>query len=369
LAGHTLTLPGLRLDAITQTLADPANRVKLLKFLLYRESPNENGAREYYFYVNNEIPRFGPAPVGGTSQPASAPNASATNRSAVALAQGDGSLVYGRATDGASVLSEPKNVALAPDGRLYVTEGKAGRITAFNPDGTIAAAWGTAGQGDGQFQEPWGIAVAPNADVYVADTWNHRIQRFDANGAFLGAWGHLGDARGQVQSQAGLFYGPRAIAISPQGEVYVTDTGNKRIEVFGLDGAFHRTFGGEGSAPGQFQEPVGIAADPDGTVWVADAWNHRVQHLDAAGAPLGAFPISGAWDNQSITNKPYLALRPEGQIVVTYPDEGKMVVYTREGQQVSTTQTLPGGTAVGVAVGPNGRTYTVDGKNGVVVVR
>src|SRR5205823_4484826 len=154
-------------------------RLRLLKFLLYRQAPSDTGARGMVFCINKEIPALGPAPLGGVAASVPlAPGAAAPQpagqsaaRDAVLETQPDGTNVYGKTTDGRAVLSDPKNVAIAPDGTLYVVEGKGARVTAFNPDGTIGASWGGPGQGDGQFQEPWGIAVAPDGNVYVADTW------------------------------------------------------------------------------------------------------------------------------------------------------------------------------------------------------
>ncbi|HEX8968966.1 MAG TPA: flippase activity-associated protein Agl23, partial [Chloroflexota bacterium] len=288
---HRFEVPWLRFDVIGQILSNPDNRVRLLKFLIYRQAPGDSGARGMVFCVHREIPALGPAPLGATSTrgvAAAAPSgqqvvAQPAVRNAVLQSQPDGTIVYGKTAEGQAALSDPKNVAVGPDGRLYVVEGKAARVTVFNPDGTIAAGWGGPGQGDGQFQEPWGIAVAPNGNVYVADTWNHRVQYFDPNGAFLGKWGKLGDAKGSVTTDPGTFWGPRAIAISPAGEVFVTDTGNKRVQVFGLDGSFKRMFGGSGSAPGQFNEQVGLTLDARGNVWVADAWNNRIQELSPNG--------------------------------------------------------------------------------------
>jgi DNA-binding beta-propeller fold protein YncE len=241
-------------------------------------------------------------------------------------------------------------------------------VTVFNPDGTIAASWGGPGQGNGQFQEPWGIAVAPNGNVYVADTWNHRVQYFDPSGKFLGKFGRLGDAKGQVGTDPGAFWGPRAIAISPSGEVYVTDTGNKRVQVFTLDGQFVRMFGGAGSEPGQFNEPVGVALDSAGDVWVADAWNQRVQKLDPEGTPLASFPVTEGWSSQTITNKPYLAVDRQGLIAVTLPDQGRVVVFDPEGVPQRQLQLPSNGTAVGVSVAPDGRILVADARNGLAAV-
>ncbi len=368
IAGRGIELPWLRFDVIGQTLADPQNQLKLLKFLVYREPPNELGARQFYFYVNTNVPSLGPAPVGQPSAaPARAPAVPQQPRQAVAQSQADGTTIFGRSAQGTSVLSDPKDIAFGPDGKLYVVEGRADRVTVFNPDGSIATSWGSAGQADGQFQEPWGIAVAPNGNVYVADTWNHRIQYFDPSGRFLGKWGRLGDAKGRVDADESVFWGPRSLAISARGEVYVTDTGNKRVQVFGLDGAFRRMFGGEGSQAGQLREPVGLALDRDENLWVADAWNRRIQKLDPQGQALAQVPVPSGWEDQSITNKPYLAVDPQGRVVATFPDSGRSLTLAADGSPVQQFQVPQGGSAVGVALGPGNQIYVADARNGVVV--
>ena len=369
---HRFEVPWLRFDLIGQTLSNPDNRLKLLKFLLYREAPGDTGARGMLFCVNKEIPALGPAPLSGTvaaapaaaQQPAvaSAPAA----RDTVLQSLPDGTQVYGKMASGQAALVDPKNMAVGPDGRIYVVEGKPARVTVFNADGTFATSWGQPGQGDGQFQEPWGIAVAPDGNVYVADTWNHRIQYFDPSGKFLGKWGKLGDAKGSTTSDPGVFWGPRAIAISSAGEVYVTDTGNKRVQVFGLDGTFKRMFGGTGSDPGQFNEQVGLTLDAHGNVWVADTWNHRIQELSPNGDPLTSFAVSGGWDSQAVSNKPYIAVLPNGDVAATFPDQGRAVLYDASGAQIQDVS-LPGGTSpVGVADAPGGRLLIADSRGNVI---
>jgi uncharacterized protein (TIGR03663 family) len=369
---HRFEVPWLRFDLIGQTLSNPDNRLKLLKFLIYREAPGDTGARGMLFCVNKEVPGLGPAPVGtaGTAGAAAAPVQAVAvplaARDTVLQSLGDGTQVFGKTADGQPVLSDPKNVAVGPDGRTYVVEGKANRVTAFNPDGSVAASWGGPGQGDGQFQEPWGVAVAPNGNVYVADTWNHRIQYFDPTGKFLGKWGKLGDAKGSATSDPGVFWGPRAIAINPQGEVFVTDTGNKRVQVFGLDGTFKRMFGGAGSAPGQFNEEVGLSLDPEGNVWVADTWNNRVQKLSPDGTPLSSFAVPSGWQSQAVTNKPYLTVDPQGRVIVTVPDAGHVMMFDPNGQQLKDIAVPSGAAPVGVAVAPDGRLLVADARGNVV---
>jgi uncharacterized protein (TIGR03663 family) len=377
---HRFEVPWLRFDVIGQTLSNPDNRMKLLKFLLYRQAPAETGARGMVFCIHKEIPALGPAPVGGTPAPnALAPAAAAAGqqvaqqqvgkpaaREASLQTMPDGSEVFGRSNDGQPQLIDPKNVAVGPDGRMYVVEGKAARVTAFNSDGSIATSWGGPGSGDGQFQEPWGVAVAPNGNVYVADTWNHRVQYFDPDGKFLGTWGKLGDAKGRVDTDEGIFWGPRAVAISPAGEVYVTDTGNKRVQVFGLDGTFKRMFGGDGTAPGQFKEQVGITLDSQNNVWVADTWNARIQELSPEGTPVKQVPVAGCgWESQAVTNKPYVAVDQDGQIIVSCPDQGRLQIFSPDGQPLSTIP-LSGAVPIGIAIGADGRVLVADSRTNVV---
>ena len=97
--------------------------------------------------------------------------------------------------------------------------------------------------------------------------------------------------------------------MSPEGDVFVADTGNKRVQVFDADGNFLREFGGWGTGPGQLDEPVGIAVSPDGTVAVADTWNLRVQLFDEQGVPLTQWDIP-TWNTENPDEKPYLTWGP-----------------------------------------------------------
>ena len=85
--------------------------------------------------------------------------------------------------------------------------------------------WGTYGEEDGQFDSPWGLAIGGDGNVYVADWLNHRIQVFDLQGRFLRKWGTVGEEDGQFSFPVGL-------AIGGDGNVYVADTENHRIQVF-----------------------------------------------------------------------------------------------------------------------------------------
>ncbi|HEX3246071.1 MAG TPA: NHL repeat-containing protein, partial [Chloroflexota bacterium] len=356
---------GLSPSVIIDGLSDPEQRGRLIKFLLYREPLNQLGAREFYLFVRKDLPGIGPGPTTGPSA-AAVP----AGPSAAPVSAGNATILARLGVDasGQSQLVDPKDVAVDRSGRLYVTEGRANRVTILERDGSVLSRFGEGGAGNGQLNEPWGIAVADNGDIYVADTWNHRVQRFDSAGRFLNLWGTLGDSQGQVGVAPGQFWGPRDIALGSDGRVYVTDTGNKRIQIFDSTGNSQGALGGDGSAPGRLREPVGLAIAPDG-FWVADAWNNRVQHLGQDGSPLSQSPAVG-WESQAISNKPYLAVSPNGTVIATAPDAGQLLVMP-PGGQVRTVGLEPGplGAAqpTGITVAATGEVYVTDTRNGLVL--
>ena len=91
--------------------------------------------------------------------------------------------------------------------------------------GNIITKWGSKGIGDGQFNNPTDIAIDSIGNIYVTDTGNNRIQKFNFNGTFITKWGSKGDKDGQ-------FSNPCGITVDIEGNVYVADTGNYRIQKF-----------------------------------------------------------------------------------------------------------------------------------------
>ncbi len=263
---------------------------------------------------------------------------------------------------------KPRGIAIAPDGSVYVADSGNHRIQKFTADGRWVTAWGNFGgcpeqaPPPGTFCEPWGVAVGPDGAVYVADLWAHRVQKFSPDGEFLAQWGFSSNYGADLRP--GAFYGPRGVAVAPDGTVYVTDTGNKRVQVFTADGAYLRMWGSPGSSPGQLNEPVGIAMGPDGNLYVADTWNYRVQVLDPLGRPVRQWPITG-WNNPMAEEKPYLAVDGKGMVYVTDPGHYRVLVFRSEGEYLYSFGQFgfdPAGFVLpmGIAVGPDGALYVAD---------
>ncbi len=279
-------------------------------------------------------------------------------------------VVGGVSGEGPGQLKQPRDMAIAPDGRIYVADTGNHRIQVFDADGSFAFGWGSFGEGDGQFNEPWGIAVANDGRVYVVDTWNHRVQVFDADGKFLKKWGAFVSTDGQL-GQQGVFWGPRDIAIDANGNLLVTDTGNKRVQIFDAEGNPVTQFGGAGIEAGYFDEPVGVAVGPDGSVYVADTWNTRVQKFDASYQLVKEWPVPG-WTDQNIFTKPYIAVDSKGTVYASDPTGWRVLVWDSDGDPTAVLGQY-GATGTdfawpnGISIGPDDALWVADADNNRVM--
>jgi predicted membrane-bound mannosyltransferase/DNA-binding beta-propeller fold protein YncE len=234
-------------------------------------------------------------------------------------------------------LNTPRGIDIAPDGSIYVADSLNHRIQQFSPDGLLLNVWGNFANTleedapGGTFNEPWDVAVSPDGSIFVADTFNHRIQKFDSTGRFIKMWGIF--AQGDTPES---FWGPRGITVDEDGNVFVTDTGNKRVVVFDTDLNYKTQFGGGGFEPGQFDEPVGITVNSSGQIIIADTWNRRVQIFEPDETGFGFVPIDSfdvsAWYGQGIDNKPYLTTDTDGNIFLTDSEIGRILKFSAKGE-------------------------------------
>jgi DNA-binding beta-propeller fold protein YncE len=163
-------------------------------------------------------------------------------------------------------------VAIAEDDarNLYVGEyGDNDRVQKFDKDGKFLLEFGRPGTGQGEFLRPSGM-LWHEGQIYVVDAFNNRIQVFSDDGTFQKVLG--GD-------QGALHY-PYDIALGAGGELFVVEYAAGRVSKFDLDGKLLGRCGGNGSGEREFTTPWGLAVDRQSRVFVADTGNRRIVALE-----------------------------------------------------------------------------------------
>ena len=158
----------------------------------------------------------------------------------------------------------PHGFFIDSDGNIWTTDargadGKGHTVMKFTPDGRLLMTLGTAGvAGDGQntFDGPADVAVAPNGDIFVVDGHgNNRVVKFNKDGQFIMSWGGAGEGPGE-------FNEPHCLAFDSRGRLFVGDRVNQRIQVFDQNGRYLAEWTGIMAS--------GMAITQDDVIYVAD---------------------------------------------------------------------------------------------------
>jgi sugar lactone lactonase YvrE len=176
-------------------------------------------------------------------------------------------------------MAEPGGLAIDTRNRLlYVADVELDQILVYDAD-TLKPIrkLGTTGRKHelttpGDFSKPTGVAVDNDGNLYVADTMNNRIEIFDADGQFVSTFGKAGDG-------PGYFSRPKGVAIDGDGHVWVADGMQDRVQVFTKEGQLLISMGGHGLLPGQFQGLVGITIDKRNRVFTTEIYPGRAQQF------------------------------------------------------------------------------------------
>jgi sugar lactone lactonase YvrE len=122
----------------------------------------------------------------------------------------------------------------------------------------------------GEFAKPVGVAVDQEGNVFISDTWNNRIQEFDADGKFIRTFGEAGDG-------PGYFARPKGISIDGDGHIWVADAVQDRVQVFTPEGRLLIYLGDHGLLPGQFQSLANVMVDKNNRVLTTELYPGRLQ--------------------------------------------------------------------------------------------
>jgi len=220
--------------------------------------------------------------------------------------------------------------------RVYVLSRSAHPVTVFDREGNLLTWWG-----EGFFKRTHGTCVGPDGSVYCTDDKDHTVSKFTPEGKLLLTLGNKDQPSdtGYVQESYDFFWGlttikrggppfnrPTGIALSPSGEIYVSDGyGNARVHKFSPDGTLLFSWGEPGYAPGQFRLPHSVWVDKQGRVWVPDRENSRIQIFNAQGEFLSQWedlirPTDICIDDEGIVYISELCLR-----VSIFTNDGRLL--------------------------------------------
>lgn len=219
-------------------------------------------------------------------------------------------------------------LAMDDSDRLFVADSKLNRVLVLNADHRMEAT-----VGGGVLLNPGGVAIdVENRLLYVVDTGHDVVRVYDADSLkplrIIGTPG-----RNHTSDDSGTFSLPTSAAVDGDGNLYVTDTFNNRIEIFDADGTFISQFGKQGDGPGQFERPKGIAVDCDGHIWVVDAAQSRVKVFNREGQLLIYFGGEGYYPGQFMG--PWgITIDKKNRVIVseTYPGRVQIFQYVNDAE-------------------------------------
>ena len=200
-----------------------------------------------------------------------------------------------RAYGGPEVFDRPTDVA-AFGQRLYVCDIQRNQVVILDQDtGEVIKRVGSTGPHPGSFRKPSHLVVDGDGNLFVTDAFNFRVQQFDPDGNFLKAYGKLGDG-------LGAFARPKGLALDRSNHLYVVDAAFENVQIFDAQsGSLMLYFGGPGQQAGNMYLPAGIHIDYDNTEYFANfaAPNFKLDYVLYVANTFGASKINvygfGQW--------------------------------------------------------------------------
>jgi sugar lactone lactonase YvrE len=228
-----------------------------------------------------------------------------------------------------------------------------------------SSSFGTSGTGNGQFTRPGSMAIDAQGNLWVVDSNDNRLEEFKEGGSYASL------IHPEASSKCALSR-PTGVAINAAGNLWVTDSGDKRVVELSPAGACLGEFGGAGTAGGKFagSGPEAIAIDYHGNIWVADTYGGRLEKFSETGVFIRSVATKGKGAEQ-LGQPDGVAIAPGGNVFVTDWEDDKVAEYGEGGKfirQFGSQGSEPGQlqNPTGIAVDSRGDVWVPDQNNGRV---
>jgi DNA-binding beta-propeller fold protein YncE len=222
-------------------------------------------------------------------------------------------------------------VAVDSSDRVYILNRGGHPVMVFDREGNLLTSWG-----EGYFKRAHEATFGPDGSVWCADDGSHTVTKFTREGKVLQVLGKRDQPSdtGYIQEQglssikrAGSpFNRPTGVALSPSGEVYVSDGyGNARVHKFSPDGRLLLSWGEPGTGPGQFRLVHNVWLDGKQRLWVCDRENNRIQIFDTNGRFLNQWTDVLRPTDLFIDNEGSVYVSELSQRVSIFTTDGKLL--------------------------------------------
>lgn len=192
-----------------------------------------------------------------------------------------------------------------------------------SPKAELVLMWGKSGAAEGEFNQPIGIAVDNEGYVYVSDSGNDRIQKFSNDGKFVDSLNDTYKLNIPIHMDA-----------DSKNNLYVTEYGSDRVRKLSSSGQVIIIFGKTGKGIGEFDAPSGVAVDKSGNTYVADFYNHRVQRFSPEGGFLNQIGEPGQGGSGKLHYPTDVSVGKDGNIYVADAYNNRIQVFRPDGVYV-----------------------------------
>ena len=165
-----------------------------------------------------------------------------------------------RAYGNKEIFEKPVDVTVHGN-RIFVCDMPKNQIVVLDKDsGKTVLLIGKGGAAEGELYKPTHITVDNQGNLFVTDAFNFRIQQFDPDGKFVKVFGFHGDEVGGMAR-------PKGLDIDREGHLYIVDAASEQIQIFNENGQLLLFFGGPGVGPGNLYLPAGMHIDYDNVIF------------------------------------------------------------------------------------------------------